>query len=379
MSNLSNKSPKQCKSKYMPALRLSFCLCVMSSLSACQSATAIAEQVKRPLAPVIKPIINKVEKISKQRKSTPKKRTPPSLNEIQIRDFEEPTNIKVEEIITTDDSQFGYGNQNTSDNIIEKQKLFDNIKSSKTEAISEVISTPISTKNTTETTQETVVNTTNENLEEINRKIDTEIDNGEANNTEQNDTKNSNAKSNNAKNINTENSSQNQNNETDTSTDKPLDNNIENTDKNSKEEITVVIPFTQPPVFDQKKDLIAAARRNSKNTHKTDNNQTMPNVPAFRKLMDIGIEQLKNDQLEDAHISFTKAQRIIPQSSVVYFYLGQVALKQKKPKTAEAFARRGLNVVDSKTRREALWQVILKAGKLQGNKKTIAEAKKALQ
>ena len=94
--------------------------------------------------------------------------------------------------------------------------------------------------------------------------------------------------------------------------------------------------------------------------------------------MDTGVEQLRQGQVSAAQATFTRAQRLAPQSSAVYFYLGQVALKQNQPLKAEAMARRGLVVAKTEARKRALWQIILIAGQAQGNSRVIKEAKAAL-
>jgi len=125
--------------------------------------------------------------------------------------------------------------------------------------------------------------------------------------------------------------------------------------------------------------LLEQARQNSKKpTQKSAAIQDGSNIPAFRKLMDTGVEQLRQGQVSAAQSTFTRAQRLAPQSSAVYFYLGQVALKQNQPLKAEAMARRGLVVATTESRKRALWQVILKAGQAQGNARVIKEAKAAL-
>ena len=67
------------------------------------------------------------------------------------------------------------------------------------------------------------------------------------------------------------------------------------------------------------------------------------------------MSQLKAGQLTNAESSFTRAQRLAPKSSAVYFYLAQVALKKQQPRKAEAMARRGLTVSRDTNRRRALW------------------------
>ncbi|WP_227676850.1 tetratricopeptide repeat protein [Psychrobacter sp. JCM 18900] len=125
-------------------------------------------------------------------------------------------------------------------------------------------------------------------------------------------------------------------------------------------------------------ELLEHARRNSQQrTQQAASNNS--NLPAFRNLMQVGISQLKAGNLTNAESSFTRAQRLAPKSSAVYFYLAQVALKKNQPRKAEAMARRGLSVSQDSNRRRALWQVILQSGQAQGNSRVVNEAKKALR
>lgn len=125
-------------------------------------------------------------------------------------------------------------------------------------------------------------------------------------------------------------------------------------------------------------ELLEHARRNSQQrTQQSASNNS--NLPAFRNLMQVGISQLKAGNLTNAENSFTRAQRLAPKSSAVYFYLAQVALKKNQPRKAEAMARRGLSVSQDSNRRRALWQVILQSGQAQGNSRVVNEAKQALR
>lgn len=125
-------------------------------------------------------------------------------------------------------------------------------------------------------------------------------------------------------------------------------------------------------------DLLERARQNSavQSRQPVANNN---DLPAFRRLMETGINQLKTGQLGAAESSFTRAQRIAPKSSAVYFYLAQVALKKNQPRKAEAMARRGLSVSEDASRRQALWQIILRSGQLQNSPRVIREAQQALR
>ena len=132
------------------------------------------------------------------------------------------------------------------------------------------------------------------------------------------------------------------------------------------------------PSIPSHSELLERARSNSqqRTQQATSNNS---NLPAFRSLMQTGINQLKAGQLTNAESSFTRAQRLAPKSSAVYFYLAQVALKKNQPRKAEAMARRGLSVSQDANRRRALWQIILQSGQAQGNARVVSEAKQALR
>lgn len=132
------------------------------------------------------------------------------------------------------------------------------------------------------------------------------------------------------------------------------------------------------PPLPSHNDLLERARQNSQQqTRQATANSS--SLPAFRNLMQVGISQLKAGQLTAAESSFTRAQRLAPKSSAVYFYLAQVALKKNQPRKAEAMARRGLVVSEDASRRHALWQIILKSGQAQNNTRVINEAKQALR
>ena len=142
--------------------------------------------------------------------------------------------------------------------------------------------------------------------------------------------------------------------------------------------ITKAPIISQVPTMPSRNELLERARQNSQQQARqpvSDNNS----LPAFRNLMEVGINQLKSGQLTAAENSFTRAQRLAPKSSAVYFYLAQVALKKNQPRKAEAMARRGLVVSKDTSRRQALWQIILQSGQAQGNSRVVNEAKQALR
>ena len=132
------------------------------------------------------------------------------------------------------------------------------------------------------------------------------------------------------------------------------------------------------PSIPSHNELLERARQNSqqRSQQSTTNNS---NLPAFRNLMNVGTEQLKAGNINAAENSFTRAQRLAPKSSAIYFYLAQVALKKNQPRKAEAMARRGLTFAQDSSRRRVLWQIILQSGQAQGNARVIKEAKQALR
>jgi len=136
--------------------------------------------------------------------------------------------------------------------------------------------------------------------------------------------------------------------------------------------------ISQPPATPSRDELLEQARQNSQQqSRKPTSNQS--NLPAFRNLMQTGTNQLKSGNLTAAENSFTRAQRLAPRSSAVYFYLSQVALKKGQPRKAEAMARRGLTVSEDASRRRALWQLILRSGQQQNNSRVVREAQLALK
>lgn len=158
--------------------------------------------------------------------------------------------------------------------------------------------------------------------------------------------------------------------------------NLYNPDEVDSSSIKVFIPQQSQPKapieLPSHAALLESARQNSKQqSRQPASNQS--DLPAFRNLMQTGTNQLKSGNLSAAESSFTRAQRLAPQSSAVYFYLSQVALKKNQPRKAEAMARRGLNVSQDDSRRRALWQLILRSGQLQNNQRVVREAQQALR
>lgn len=125
-------------------------------------------------------------------------------------------------------------------------------------------------------------------------------------------------------------------------------------------------------------DLLERARQHSQKQERQTSSEKA-DLPAFQNLIQAGINDLKNNNLSAAESSFSRAQRLVPQSSAAYYYLSQVALKKNQPRKAEAMARRGLSVSQDANRRRALWQLVLRSGQLQNNSRVIREAQQALK
>ncbi|WP_167320787.1 tetratricopeptide repeat protein [Psychrobacter lutiphocae] len=145
------------------------------------------------------------------------------------------------------------------------------------------------------------------------------------------------------------------------------------------EPVPSIPPMPVPETKTAQQILLEQARQNSKQASPTTSSiEDGSNIPAFQRLMNTGMAQMRQGQLSAAQSTFTRAQRIAPQSSAVYYYLSQIALKQNQPLKAEAMARRGLVVAQTTATKKALWQIILMSGQAQGNTRVINEAKAAL-
>ena len=84
-------------------------------------------------------------------------------------------------------------------------------------------------------------------------------------------------------------------------------------------------------------------------------------------------------QYNQAETSAVQAQRLAPQASETYLYLGLIANRKNQPARADAFALRGLSYAQTNAMKKQLWQVRLKAAQLQKNTKAIQQAQQALK
>ncbi len=102
-------------------------------------------------------------------------------------------------------------------------------------------------------------------------------------------------------------------------------------------------------------------------------------LPAFKNLMQKTQTAYRQGQWNQAQGFAMQAQRIAPQSSETFLYLALIANQQKQPANAESLARRGLSYAQSNAMKKQLWSIILKAGQMQKNPKTIQQAQTAIK
>ena len=87
----------------------------------------------------------------------------------------------------------------------------------------------------------------------------------------------------------------------------------------------------------------------------------------------------KSQQLAEAERYALQAQRIAPQASETYLYLGLIANQRKEYANAEALARRGLSYAQSNAMKKQLWTIVLRASEARNHPVKAQEAKKAIQ
>lgn len=103
------------------------------------------------------------------------------------------------------------------------------------------------------------------------------------------------------------------------------------------------------------------------------------NIPVFRVLINRAQQQLQANQLDEAEQTLIQAQRMAPQSTAVYAYLSEIAIKKRQGNNAEAMARKGLLLANSPKQQAAFWQLILMAAQIQNNAILAAQAREKIQ
>lgn len=98
-------------------------------------------------------------------------------------------------------------------------------------------------------------------------------------------------------------------------------------------------------------------------------------LPAVKGLISAADGALVRGDVELAAVNLERAQRLAPQSTVVYQRLAAVRLRQKRPAEAEQLARKALAYSSSPAQQAALWQLIATARQTQGQHAQAQEAR----
>lgn len=97
-------------------------------------------------------------------------------------------------------------------------------------------------------------------------------------------------------------------------------------------------------------------------------------VPAVRGLVAAADGALAKGDVELAAVNLERAQRLAPQSALVYQKLATVRLRQQRPAEAEQLARKALAYAGSSAQQAALWQLIARARLARGQQEAAREA-----
>jgi hypothetical protein len=97
-------------------------------------------------------------------------------------------------------------------------------------------------------------------------------------------------------------------------------------------------------------------------------------LPAVKGLLGSSSRALARGEVDLAAADLERAQRLAPQSVVVYQRLATVRLKQKRPAEAEQLARKALALASTPAQQAGLWRLIASARQQQGNAAAAREA-----
>lgn len=142
--------------------------------------------------------------------------------------------------------------------------------------------------------------------------------------------------------------------------------------KTQTQDGVVITPYDRPEIKRQK---IVIPKQKPK-SQKFDDGR---NLPAFKRLMQQTQQAYAKQQFSQAEAAAVQAQRLAPQASETYLYLGMIANRKNQPARADAFALRGLSYAQSNAMKKQLWQVRLKAAQQQKDTKAIQNAQQALK
>lgn len=97
-------------------------------------------------------------------------------------------------------------------------------------------------------------------------------------------------------------------------------------------------------------------------------------VPAVQSLLSSAERERRAGQLEAAVVLLERAQRLAPQSSVIYQRIAEVRLQQKRPAEAEQLARKGVSFASGSAAQASLWRLIAEARRQQGRHQEARDA-----
>lgn len=90
-------------------------------------------------------------------------------------------------------------------------------------------------------------------------------------------------------------------------------------------------------------------------------------VPAVQGLLATAERERRAGRLDAASAALERAQRLAPQSALIYQRLAEVRLQQKRWPEAEQFARKGLGFASGAAAQSACWRLIAEARRQQGH------------
>lgn len=97
-------------------------------------------------------------------------------------------------------------------------------------------------------------------------------------------------------------------------------------------------------------------------------------LPAVKGLVASSDRALAKGEVELAAVSLERAQRLAPQSALVYQKLARVRLKQSRPAEAEQLARKALAYATIPAQQAELWRLIASARRQRGQQAAAQEA-----
>ena len=97
-------------------------------------------------------------------------------------------------------------------------------------------------------------------------------------------------------------------------------------------------------------------------------------MPAVQGLLQTAERDRRAGRLDAAASALERAQRLAPQSAIVYQRLAEVRLLQQRPAEAEHLARKGMGFAVGAGAQASLWRLIADACRQQGRVQAADEA-----